>query len=971
MILRTVAFSLVVVVFPFPQLSRAEPLPFNHRIEVYREKDTGVVVFALRLEQPFLAEEFEKSNYLRLQSLDRNSYLIYPKETKFRQKHAEFYGRLRSDGKAKLRLSYEIVSENLDGSRKVDVRQADLEVTIPEQPVGSSGIFRQWAQQQNKHFANLLEYYPDQTFFEYVLLQSRERYGVNPPALSKSRPTRAKIEEDLFYTFSGGLAVQQSLQREILRGGVSVGDLNVHISQLQSPAFRSINYKALLEEQAEKGIKPQTHEITKLVPADQYFLHFNSMHAASELMDLSNDWGNSLLRLFTVNAREHNLREKFEDQLCIRRTDLEQLFAEGAISEMGITGSDMFFAEGADLSIIFRLKKADPFENRARAWLAAVKGKYPNLVEREFNYRGHKVKARYTGDRIVSSFVVNSGEYAIYSNSHRAIRKMVDALTDQAANLHEELDYRYATTLLPPSGDAKSAYLFASEAFLKRLVSPAFKISEKRRLQCFNNLVMLNNAALFYRLENGHSAGSLTDLIEGKFINPNKLVCPHGGAYAIDVERDTCTCSLHNRLKYLTPNVELNVLKVSSAEQQQYNRYKRRYESFWKSMFDPLAIRVTVDRTMKLEVCVLPFANSSIYRDLRNWLDETPQPIRTARIAPSAVASLVLVAGRERIRSFLRQIPGVPEVLAEDPTITDLSWIGDQLSLHFCDEDTILEIDPTLLKPLSLLGDVSVSQQSYVAAALAAAILPVYLTIDIEDEEKASRLLQNLTSRLFLKGDNLVGLRTTLDGYRLPDYKQHKVHVLSYQLYAIKVRIYVTLVDGRLVAATKERTLREVIDASTNTKEAERRTGHALLRLNRRALNQLHDDVQIYWAEKSRRACHRNIMSIYNLVKLYEVPVDRADKLADAKYGVTYFCPDSGRYQFDPKRDQVVCTVHGNRQDAQQNLGLDAQSSFAKFINGIDEIVATLKFEDTHLLAIVEIVRSSRQEGNGSASRAK
>src|SRR4051812_46361104 len=79
---------------------QAEPLPFQHKIEVYRDKDSVVVVFALRLEQPFLAEEFEKSNYLRLTALDRNAYLIYPRETRFHQKHAEFYGRLRGKGKA-------------------------------------------------------------------------------------------------------------------------------------------------------------------------------------------------------------------------------------------------------------------------------------------------------------------------------------------------------------------------------------------------------------------------------------------------------------------------------------------------------------------------------------------------------------------------------------------------------------------------------------------------------------------------------------------------------------------------------------------------------------------------------------------------------------------------------------------------------------------------------------------------------
>ena len=79
--------------------TKSEILPFNHKAETYRNKE-GLMAFSLRLEQPFLAEEFDKSNFLRVQALDRSCYLIYPPETKFHQKHAEFYGRLRGEGTA-------------------------------------------------------------------------------------------------------------------------------------------------------------------------------------------------------------------------------------------------------------------------------------------------------------------------------------------------------------------------------------------------------------------------------------------------------------------------------------------------------------------------------------------------------------------------------------------------------------------------------------------------------------------------------------------------------------------------------------------------------------------------------------------------------------------------------------------------------------------------------------------------------
>ena len=244
-------------------------------------------------------------------------------------------------------------------------------------------------------------------------------------------------------------------------------------------------------------------------------------------------------------------------------------------------------------------------------------------------------------------------------------------------------------------------------------MGPAAKISEKRRLECYNNLVMLNNAAMFYRMEYGRSPGSLADLVQGRFIDPAKIVCPHGGAYAYDPARDACTCSLHNRLKYLTPNIELNVLTVSQQEAAEYERYKQHYQAYWQGMFDPIAVRVTVDRTVKLETCVLPMANGSLYNDLRAMVDKTPRPLKRARIAPSAIVSMAYVPGRKAIGEQLRAVPGVAEVLRGNPTLTDLSWLGDRVSLHFCDGDSILQIDPAELRTqqVPLLGEVSVSQQ--------------------------------------------------------------------------------------------------------------------------------------------------------------------------------------------------------------------------------------------------------------------
>lgn len=941
----------------------AQTLPFKHKVEVYREKDGEVSVFALRLEQPFLAEEFEKSNYLRLAPLDSNAYLIYPKETKFQQKHAAFYGRLRGSGKARLRLSYETVLENLDGSRRVEVNQSELEVVIPTEHTGPRSIYLEWARRQNAHFLDLLTYYPHETFFQYGLMQSRDRYGVKPPALPTPAPTKTALETDLYQVMTGSFAIQRALQRRALSGRSPAAKRDVHISELQPPALRSLHYVDLLKEKKEnEGVEPKVHALARFIPEDQYLLHFNSMSAAGEMLDLTREWGGSLLRLFSIDARHNHLQEKFEQQLLLQRGGIDRLFADGVIAEMAMTGADLFFIEGTDLALIFRLEQPAAFEKATQRWLAQGRERHPDLVEREFNYRGHKIVARYTDDRTVSSFVTQHEDTVVYCNSHVAVRRIVETLEGATAALHDAPDYRYVSTILPPEDDRNAGYFYASQAFIRRQIEPPRKISEKRRVECFNNLVMLNNASLLYRLETGKSPHTLSDLTEGKFIAADKLVCPHGGAYAFDAERDTGTCSLHNRLKLLTPNTELEVLRVSRQEQQEYERYKQRYAAFWQPMFDPVAVRIRVQPTVKLEVCVLPLANGTLYENWRRWLDEQPRRLDTVGMAESTVASLAMVPGGERIANYLRDIPGIPEVLAVDPTLTDLSWIGDRLSLHLCDDDTILEVDPSRLRPLDFLGDISVTQQSLAGLGMLAASLPTYVAIDVEDRDKARRFLDLLASKIFLKGDSAAGFATTFDAYRLPDYEGHAIYVVSYQWYALKLRLHVALIGDRLIAATKAKTLREVIDAADEEPAGEAPAAHMLLRLDVRTLENFKGDLRLYWAEKARLACHGNIMSIYNLIRLYDAPITEVDRLSEAKYGVTYFCPEGGTYAYDQDRDRVECSIHGNRQNARQNLGLSPESSFSRLVESLDEIVAMLRFRDDSLIATVEFTRRESRD---------
>ena len=333
----------------------------------------------------------------------------------------------------------------------------------------------------------------------------------------------------------------------------------------------------------------------------------------------------------------------------------------------------------------------------------------------------------------------------------------------------------------------------------------------------------------------------------------------------------------------------------------------------------------------------------------------------TAQFAPSAILSLSMAPGRARMAEMLRSIPGVAETLQANPTLTDLKWLGDRVGLHYCDGATILEIDPTQLQPTNVpfVGSVPVEMQALVTSLLAAVNMPVYVTLDVENRDNAARLLEELSQQIFLKqGQLMPGLSTHFDAYRMPDYKEHPIYVYSGQLYAVKIRLHVAVVGDQLVAATKPEILCEVIDANQNKDRQPPQTAHILVRFNRHGIKLLHDEVQLYWAEKSRIACHRNIISIYNLCNLYHIPVEEAPRLSEAKYGMRYYCPEDGAYSYDAERDEVSCGIHGNRKHSMQHAPADRKPAFDRFIESLDEVVASLKFQDDALITTVEIARA-------------
>ena len=309
----------------------------------------------------------------------------------------------------------------------------------------------------------------------------------------------------------------------------------------------------------------------------------------------------------------------------------------------------------------------------------------------------------------------------------------------------------------------------------------------------------------------------------------------------------------------------------------------------------------------------------------------------------------------------MRDLPGVAEVLRANPTLTDLSWLGDRVGLHFCDGQSILEVDPAELRPLQLpmLGKFSLEQQG-LAIAAAHGAEDAGLRHDRRREPRPGRAAAGAAlAQVVLKGANLGGVTVTSDAYRLPDYKKHPLYVFSVQV-VCRQAAAARGPGGRPVGGGHQAGGAAAGDRRQHGRggAAPPTTAHLLVRLNRQALSRRVRRRPVvlggegpHWPAIATSARSTTCTSS-TACRWTQVP-----RLSEAKYGVRYFCPDDGQYRFDAERNQVVCSVHGNREQSRQKPLPDRKTSFSRFIESVDEVTASLRFEDDALLATIEIVR--------------
>lgn len=371
-----------------------------------------------------------------------------------------------------------------------------------------------------------------------------------------------------------------------------------------------------------KGLVPiETIEtIATMVPEDCFYVRCKTVQNYSWLRTLLTNWGGSLDEVITNPTLESDIRRRLESQLGV---DCQRCLDDGLdahLTDMALIGSDMYFAEGAGIGVLFESKPGH--ENEVERILEdqrEVASKNASAPFRSEKVNAKVVSAYVTEDNRMRSFYIRQGRFVLVTNS-RAMTESFIGLSGSQRSLAHLNEYLYANATSPEARES-DIKIYLSDPFFRRLTSPASRVEwERRRISALDCRQLEVSALIAKAL--GYPSDSVAALIQGKFLPSDFGTLADGSN--IRMVSGSAVDSVRGRPGTFIPAADRVPDLVNMDEAAAYARFTTRYRREWMAM-DPVLVSIrrgSVDRSMErvhLDIHVSPYARQA-YAFLTNYL---------------------------------------------------------------------------------------------------------------------------------------------------------------------------------------------------------------------------------------------------------------------------------------------------------------------------------------------------------------
>jgi hypothetical protein len=271
----------------------------------------------------------------------------------------------------------------------------------------------------------------------------------------------------------------------------------------------------------------------------------------------------------------------------------------------------------------------------------------------------------------VSSYVAALEDAVLVSNSRAQLERLISVAKGKTPALASQDEYRYFRQKYSRTEPNETAFLVLSDATIRRWCGPQWRIANSRRTRAAAALTELQAA----HLDELASGQAKPGCIATNLPEVGDVLLTSRGVFS----------PTYGTLEFLTPIIELPLSQVTQAEADAYNRWRGGYQQNWSQVFDPIAIRFSMQaQRLSAELCVTPLIAGSEYRDFIAISSG-------ARIAPGAgdphpEALLHLALAINPQSQPIKESGNILGGFSPSLKVNPLGWLG-QCAAIYADQD--------------------------------------------------------------------------------------------------------------------------------------------------------------------------------------------------------------------------------------------------------------------------------------------
>lgn len=409
----------------------------------------------------------------------------------------------------------------------------------------------------------------------YVNAMLSQRLHLEP---IKPRRFRYGMGDEVISFFLGTESIRAAMQEQRLLNP------NVGIAKADQPVPKGITIPAVPVPPIPDNVVVEP--IARHVPAECFYLRCGSYSNFAWLRQTLDQWGGNLREIIANRSIDYSLRERLEQQLALRETQLAKALGDVLVKDIALIGNDTFLREGASIGLLMQSNKNALLHAAIAQQRAAAKAADARVTLQTISIAGHDVSFLSTPDNQVRSFYAVDGDFHLVTNSKQLVKRFFEA-GDGKQNLAELDEFRYARSQHPLT-DPSVALLHLSDEFFRNLLSPQYRIEMTRRMAADVDLETLELARLAAQGEHAKSE-SIDDLQRGGFLPAGLQQRPDGSHVVIEPQRNVD--SLRGARGSFMPIPDVEITHATAQEVTAYEEFRRDYARVWQRV-DPVTINI-------------------------------------------------------------------------------------------------------------------------------------------------------------------------------------------------------------------------------------------------------------------------------------------------------------------------------------------------------------------------------------------